>query len=145
VIAFKSCFPASIVKSDEILEQRKQWYLEMRDKMDQRLDKLFIVVTQPPLDSIETTPEEAARARAFANWLKSDEYLQGHPNIVTFDLFDQLAGNQPGAADFNTLRQEYRTGIDSHPNQLGNETVGPILAEFIAQAADQYRARYTVD
>lgn len=140
VIVFKSCFPASGVKSDAVLKQRKQWYLKMRDKMDQHLDKLFIVATSPPLNPAETNSQEATRARAFADWLKSDEYLQGHPNIVTFDLFDRLAEGKPQATDFNMLRQEYRAGTDSHPNQLGNETVGPIFAAFIAQAADRYRA-----
>ncbi len=31
VIAFKSCYPASDVASDQQLETRKRWYLEMRD------------------------------------------------------------------------------------------------------------------
>jgi len=46
---FKSCFPASNIESDEELEQRKTWYLGMRDVMDAQPDKVFVVMSQPPL------------------------------------------------------------------------------------------------
>lgn len=139
VIAFKSCFPASNIVSDEQLAERKTWYLEMRVAMDRRPDKLFIVMTQPPLNPAETSPEIAARARAFANWLKSEEYLGGHPNIVTFDLFGYLAEDNPASSDYNMLRQVYREGEDSHPNQIANETIGPLFADFIMNVAQSYR------
>lgn len=142
VIAFKSCFPASDIVSDEQFEQRKAWYLQMRDKMDQHPNKLFIVVTQPPLNPAQTKPEIAARARTFANWLKSDEYLSGHPNIVTFDLFGYLAEDDPTAPDYNMLRADYREGEDSHPTRAANEVVGPLFADFIANVAQSYHAAY---
>lgn len=140
VIVIKSCFPANNITSERQLDQYKNYYLAMRKSIDQHPNKLFVLLTIPPLNPAETNPETAARARAFANWLKSDEFLQGHRNIVTFDLFDQFAESNPAAPDFNMLRQDYRDGADSHPNRLGNETVGPIFSDFIMQAADQYRA-----
>ena len=139
VIAFKSCFPASQITHDEELAQDKAWYAKIRDVMDQRRDKVFIAITPPPLNPAETTPEAAARARAFANWLTSDEFLNGHSNVFTFDLFGYLAEDDPASPDYNMLRKDYRDGADSHPNQAANQTVGPLLVDFIVKAADRYR------
>ena len=139
VIAFKSCYPASDITSDKQLEERKDWYRKTRDTMDQHPDKLFIVMTQPPLNPAETRPEIAARARAFANWLKSDEFLKGHPNVFTFDLFDALAGSDPALPDANMLREPYRLGADSHPNLKANEAIGPVFVDFVLKAVERYR------
>jgi len=141
VIAFKSCFPASDITSDEQLEEYKAYYLSIREVMDQHRDKIFIVVTPPPLNPAATDAETATRARAFANWLKSDEFLVGYPNVFTFDFFDLLAEGGPLAPDVNMLRVAYREGEDSHPNQLANETIGPLFADFIIEAVQTYRAR----
>ena len=142
VIAFKSCFPASQITSDEQLAQYKAWYLGMRDVMDQHLDKVFIVMSPPPLNPAATDAGAAARARVFAEWLQSDEYLSGHPNVFAFDFFGHLAEEDPAAPDYNMLRASYRDGEDSHPNQLANETVGPLFADFIMEAAEEYKAVY---
>lgn len=139
-IIFKSCFPTSSIPSNEQLEQKKQYYLSVRQTMDQHPNKLFIVVTQPPLNPAETNSEDAARARALADWLKSEEYLQGHPNILTFDLFNHLAEDDPTSSDYNMLRADYRIGVDSHPNQLANETIGPLFADFIMNEIQGYQA-----
>ncbi len=141
VIAFKSCFPASNITDDAQLEQYKAWYLGMRTVMDRHPDHIFIVVTPPPLNPAATTPEAAARARAFANWLKSDEFLAGHPHVFTFDFFDLLAEGDPSAPGFNMLRAAYREGEDSHPNRLANETIGPLFADFIIEVVQTYRTR----
>ncbi len=138
-IILKSCFPTSNITSDEQLEQKKQWYLSIRQTIDQHPNKLFIVVTQPPLNPAETNLEDAARARALANWLKSEEYLQGHPNLLTFDLFGYLAEDDPTSSDYNMLREDYREGADSHPNKLANETIGPLLADFIMEGVQTYQ------
>ena len=139
VIAFKSCFPASDIASDAQLEERKTWYLKMRDVMDQHRDHIFVVVTQPPLNPVGTNLRVATRARAFANWLKSDEFLKGHANIFTFDLFGELAESNPNSPDFNMLREAYREGTDSHPNRIANETVGPRFVDFVINSIDRYR------
>jgi hypothetical protein len=140
VIIFKSCFPASNITSDEQLEQYKVWYRGMRDVMDSHLDRVFIVMSPPPLNPAATTPEAAARARAFADWLTSDEYLDGHPNIYVFDFFDNLAEDNPTSPEVNILRAEYRPeGEDSHPNEVANATVGPIFAKAVMDAAANYR------
>lgn len=132
VIAVKSCFPNSAVKSDKMQTQFQNWYLQMRDVMDQHPDHIFIIVTSPPLHPLVTNADEARRARAVANWLKSDDYLAGHPNAFVFDFFDLLA--DPAT---NTLRTEYQPAPDernSHPNRLANEKIGPLFVEFIDKA-----------
>ena len=135
VIVVKSCFaPANHIQSDEQLAQYKAWYLGMRDTMDRHPDKLFVVATTPPLNPAETNAGEAARAREFANWLLSDEFLGGRDNLAVFDLYSQLAENEPSAPDYGMLREEYRDGGDSHPNQAANRVVGPAFADFIINA-----------
>jgi hypothetical protein len=140
VIVVKSCFPASAIQSDRQLQERQAMYLKMRAVMDQHPDKLFIVLTQPPLAPIETTPEAAGRARALADWLKSDEYLKGHSNISTYDLFGQLIDANPQSPDYNMLRADYRNGVDSHPNLQANRTVGPHLVKSVIEAIEGFRS-----
>jgi hypothetical protein len=148
VIAFKSCYPASAIETDQEFQQRQQWYREMRDVFDQHPDKIFVVVTQPPLHRLVTDLGEADRARAFANWLTSDEYLAGHDNVVGFDLFDLLAAPDDASNTRNMLRYEYErshSGGDSHPNELANQTVGPVFMEFLALTALEGSATPVVD
>jgi hypothetical protein len=143
VIMLKSCYPVSDIGSDEELEEFKEYYLEMRSIMDQHPDKIFILLSQPPLNPARTNPEIAARARAFADWLESDAYLNGHPNVYTFNLFGYLAENEPNAPDYNMLRSQYRNGKDSHPNRIANESIGPNLVEFVIGVIEDYRSSYS--
>ncbi len=138
VIAFKSCYPASNIETDAELEERKQWYLQMRDVFDQYPEKVFVVMSQPPRHRLATNVTEADRARAFADWLKSDTYLDGHDNVVCIDLFNELARPDDGDETRNMLIYEYERShynSDSHPNVLANETVGPWFAEQFVEAA----------
>lgn len=140
VLVLKSCFrPTNNIRSDEQLEQYKTWYLQMRDEMDQHSEKVFIIVSPPPLNPAETNPEEATRARAFSVWLQSDEFLSGHTNIYTFDYFNYLAVSDPASEEYNMLKEQYRVGDDSHPNQHANETIGPIFVEFISNSIGHYK------
>jgi hypothetical protein len=137
VIAFKSCFPVSDIQSDDQLAEYKSYYLSIRDRMDQYPNKIFIVVSPPPQVAAYTDPEASARARAFSNWLASDEYLNGHPNVFAFNFFDLLA-----TPSTNTLRTDYQADeYDAHPNELANHTIGPLFADFIDQAIRTYTAR----
>ena len=142
VIIFKSCFPVSDISNQEYLDKYKRYYLSIRDVVDQHPDRLFIALTPPPVVPESSTPRNAARAREFANWLQSDEFLAGHANLFTFDFFDLLAEGDPSAPDHDTLRAEYRPGIagDSHPNVLANETIGPRFVEFVVDAIESYWA-----
>lgn len=134
VIAFKSCFPVSNIESDAQLAQYESHYLSIRDRMDQHPERMFVIVTQPPELPANSDPDAAARARTFVNWLQSDEYLAGHPNIFVFDFFGLLAGTD------NFLRPEYRIDeYDAHPNELANGTVGPLFVDFLDRAIRTYR------
>ena len=141
VIAFKSCFPASDIGDDETLAQYKTWYLAIRAFCDTRPDKLFVVMSTPPLHRLATNAAVARRARNFATWLASPTYLSGHPNVVCFNLFDYLARADDGTARANMLRYEYEGSHSSdysHPNSLANQTVGPLFADFLCTAAGAY-------
>jgi hypothetical protein len=137
VIIFKSCFSVNNIASDTQLEQYKTWYLEIRDTMDKHPDKIFIIMTPPPLNPVETDKETAARARLFANWLKSDEYLDFHPNIFTFDFFDLLAEGTDSVYA-NQIRNDYRDGKDSHPNRIANQMIAPIFVDFVIASIEEY-------
>jgi hypothetical protein len=143
VIIIKSCFaPANQIASDEHLARLKQYYLDIRDRMSRYPEKFFVIVTSPPLNPAETNPEEARRARELAGWLGSSDFLGEHTNIYVFDLFDQLAENDPSSPEYNMLRQTYRKGSDSHPNQTANLQIAPLFADAIIVAIQTYRALY---
>ena len=141
VIAFKSCFPASTIPDETELNWRKTWYTEMRDFFDANTDHLFVVMSTPPLHRLETNANDAANARAFADWLKSSAYLSGHANVVCFDLFNELAAPDDASATANMLRSDYEGDYatdGSHPNTLANQTVAPVFANFLCSAAASY-------
>jgi hypothetical protein len=140
VILFKSCFPASEIGSDDDLEKSKAYYGQMLDTIDQHSDKVFILLTQPPLIPRETNPAQAARARALANWLMSEEFRQSRANLFTFDLFERLAENDTTAPDVNMLRAAYRTDVDSHPTEIANRAIAPQLVEFVTRSVEQFKA-----
>lgn len=135
VIAFKSCFPTSNIGGDDHLNELKGYYLSMRDRMDEHPEKLFVVVTQPPQVPGASDSGEAVRARELADWLGSEAFLGGHPNIVTFDFFGYLAGED------NFLRADYRyDDYDAHPNQRANATIGPLFVTFLDEAIRAFDA-----
>lgn len=139
VIIVKSCFPNSAVRDDGMQQQYQDWYVQMRNVIDTHPDHLFIILTSPPLHPLATNPEEAARARAVADWLTTDAFWTGHSNLFVFDLFDLLAD-----PDSNTLRSAYQIAsskADSHPNQLASETIGPLFVEFVDTAVQTYQSR----
>ena len=167
VIMFKSCFPVSGIASDEQLGAYKSYYLRIRSFADAHPERLFIALTPPPLEPGSTNAAEAQRARAFADWLTSPEFVAGRPNTVVFNLFDQLAESEPGKPDRNMLRAAYRPGADSyrpkalvkrvvnlgldtvgssrrlgagdsHPNARANRTVAPILVNAVDAAIQTY-------
>jgi hypothetical protein len=77
-------------------------------------------------------------------WLKSDEFLIGHPKVFTFDLFDLLAEGDPTAPEAGMLRAAHRNGTDSHPNRLANELIGPVFVEFITQSVAKFRTNHSM-
>ncbi len=139
VIAFKSCFTIFPIQNEGQLERYKQGYRAVADVMARHPDKLFIPLTPPPLRASLCTPEQAARARQFAQWIMSEDFHGGRANVVTYDLFDALAAPDSGGSQANTLRQEYcrPDASDSHPNTLANRTVAAQWAPFLARTIER--------
>ena len=169
VIMFKSCFPVNGIASDAQLETYKGHYRAIRTFAQAHPDHLFIVLSPPPLEPKSTNRAEAARARAFANWLKSPEFIGGQPNLAAIDLFDLLAESDTTRPDYSMLHVAYQPGADSnrpkaflkrmvnfgfetigverrlgggdsHPNYRANQRVAPIVADAVHQAVDAFRA-----
>ncbi len=138
VILLKSCFTAVRSLSAADLERQKICYDEITRAMGRYPEKVFIILTSPPANPLDTDVQSAARARALADWLKSEESVTRHPNVYVFDLFDLLAGNDPTATDFNRLRSDYNEEGNSHPNRLANDTVALALVEFITDTVVEH-------
>jgi len=122
IVAFKSCFPASYIDSEQKLEDYMEYYNTVKSVITTHYETLFIPFTFPPLTPDCTQPDYAERAREFAFWLKAE--FDNEYNMVTYDVFDILAGDDPLSGDYNCLKYEYTDSpSDSHPNAAANEVV----------------------
>jgi hypothetical protein len=124
IVMFKSCFPNSGLGGNpddppaagsnllqgegagseyHTVGNAKRIYMDLLAYFATRTDKLFIVVTAPPLLDSNTSPEQAANARAFNRWLV-EEWLAGYPNsnVAVFDFYNVLTSNG-GDANTNDL------------------------------------------
>ncbi len=139
IIMFKSCFPNSDLEgspndpptpgTDLNMGNAKYVYNEILKYFKTRPDKLFVVITAPPL----TDGTHAANARAFNNWLvndwlKENNYTQ--PNVAVFDFYNILTGpdnhhtyvNDRIEHTINNNRNtSYYPSEDDHPNRAGNQ------------------------
>lgn len=152
VIIFKHCYPGAGIAADtgspdvtssaKRLENYKLQYRALRAMMDAYPDTVFIIWTLAPLHRLSSTPEQAARAAEFVDWVTTDFLTEdgvSHPNIRIFDFWANVAETAPAPAlgETNHLRYDYERSHnsgDSHPNDLANETVGPVFAQFIVDA-----------
>jgi hypothetical protein len=169
IIMFKSCYPNSALRgsvSDSIpsigsnplkgassgssyhtVSNAKGIYLDLLEYFKLHQDKLFIVVTAPPVVS----SSYSSNARAFNLWLVND-YLDNYPykNVAVYDFYNVLTTNG-GSSSVNDLGQStgnhhriwngniqhqtdgthntlaYPTG-DDHPSSAGNKKA---TAEFV--------------
>jgi hypothetical protein len=139
VIVFKSCFTSARIWNEKVLFDYKTWYLAIRDVIDKHPEKLFIAVTPPPLAKAHTPPDMADRVRRFSQWLKSDEFVRGHPNLYVLDLWELLADQSPKSPYYNCLKGEYGGDTsDSHPNKPANQAIAPVFVKFITDAIENY-------
>jgi hypothetical protein len=147
IVMFKSCYPNSEIgeegaaPGDPTNDNHTVWnhkaaYCSLTNVFAEHPDVLFIAVTAPPVrpgDGYRS--DEAARARAFNNWLKNDyvkAYVEatGLRNVAVFDLFDILATAATKPRGANALYPAYRTH-DSHPNAKGSRSAtGAFLPWF---------------
>ncbi len=154
MIIFKHCFPGAAILEDQgdpdvssavkTLGNYKAQYRELRMLMDGYIGNRFLVWTLAPLHRLATTPEQAARAKAFVDWVNNDwltEDGNAHPNIFIFDFFGYAAEQSltPENGQTYCLRYEYEgshTGSDSHPNALANAVIAPLFLQAVIQAFD---------
>jgi hypothetical protein len=173
IILFKSCFPNSALGGNpddplntgenplfgegagsefHTVANAKGVYTNLLSYFSTRQDKLFIVITAPPLHKNNTNPQQAANARAFNRWLV-EAWLQTYPykNVAVFDFYNVLTSNG-GSKDRNDLESPggnhhrfnngqieyitdkgsnysaYATADDDHPTSAGNQKA---TAEFV--------------
>jgi len=175
IIMFKSCYPNSHLGGNpddpptagaNPLRGQDAWseyhtvgnakgiYNDLLAYFSTRQDRLFVVVTAPPLMQSETDATHAANARALNGWLVND-WLDGytHHNVAVFDFYNVLTSNggdlttnDAGAAGGNhhrwwnntvqhtqTVSNNYSaysggSGGGSHPTAAGNQKA---TAEFV--------------
>jgi hypothetical protein len=143
IILFKSCFPNSNLDGnpndaplDEpneqyTVENAKAVYNDILAYFETRQDKLFVVITAPPLIPGETSSHRAANARAFNNWLVNDWLdAYAHENVAVFDYYNVLTSGDNhhrwhnGAIEhvINTASNTaYYPSGDSHPSTAGHQ------------------------
>jgi len=139
IILFKSCFPNSALEgspndpptpgTDLTVGNAKYIYNEILQYFKTRPDKLFVVITAPPL----TDGTLANNARAFNQWLVNDWLRENNytlPNVAVFDFYNILTGPNNhhrfnnGVIEHVTndkRNTEYYPSEDDHPNRQGNQ------------------------
>jgi hypothetical protein len=123
VIMFKSCFPNSDLGGnphdapapgdDLTVETAKYTYNQLLAYFGQHPEKLFIVVTSPPMQHID----EPENMRAFANWLVEDWLAENdypYNNVAVFDFFNVLTNP-------DNHHRYYDGEIEHITNQGGDE------------------------
>ncbi|MBN1304107.1 MAG: hypothetical protein JXA13_06695 [Anaerolineales bacterium] len=138
VIMFKSCFPNSALEgspndppgsyADYTVSGAKYVYNELLKYFAAHPDKLFVVITAPPLSD----PSHAENARAFNQWLVFDWLNENNytgSNVAVFDFYNVLTGPKAHhhfvngnvvhtIGSNNTLN--YPSG-DDHPSVQGSQ------------------------
>jgi hypothetical protein len=172
IVMFKSCFPNSNLEGEPddppaagdglTVSNAKAIYNDLLKYFVTRPDKLFIVVTAPPVQDATY----ADNARAFNNWLMQDWLSENqYPlnNVAVFDFYNILTHPdnhhrfRDGSVEYinthgnNTSR--YPTdGGDDHPNPQGSrkatEEFVPLLNMFyhrwVSSSSVQLPAQPTV-
>jgi hypothetical protein len=139
IIMFKSCFPNSQLEGNPddppapgeglTVSNAKYIYNDLLRYFITRPDKLFVVITAPPVQD----PAYAANARAFNTWLVQDWLAENdypYHNVAVWDFYNVLTGADhhhryyDGAVERvfqsgqNTL---YYPTDDDHPSVAGSQ------------------------
>ncbi len=163
VIMLKSCFPNSDLYGspddapldtpndyDYTVANAKSVYIALLGYFETRPDKLFVVITAPPLLASDTAPDRAANARALNNWLVND-WLRDYPlaNVAVFDYYNVLTApdnhhrwngsaiEHIQASDSNV--SAYPSG-DSHPSTEGDQKATAEFVPLLNVAYNRWRA-----
>lgn len=152
IVLFKSCFPNSNLEGspqDPPAEEggysvggAKFVYNQLLEYFGTRPDKLFVVITAPPVSD----PSYAENARAFNQWLVEDwlnENEYPYSNVAVFDFYNVLTGRTHhhrvvgGVVEHTFAAGRDTTAYpteDDHPSRAGNrkatEEFMPLLNLF---------------
>lgn len=176
VVMFKSCYPNSEIGPDGTVPpiatnplkgnsspltvgNAKGIYIDILEYFRSRPDKLFVVITAPPVQN----PANAANARAFNNWLVND-WLTGYTlnNVFVFDFYNVLTSNggSPSASDYNWEAGNHHRWLsgaiqhktdgggntlaypsgDDHPNSVGNQKATGEFLPLLNIAYNRFKA-----
>jgi hypothetical protein len=163
IIMFKSCFPNSDLYGDPddpplsepndydyTVANAKAVYNALLTYFETRQDKLFVVITAPPLMRGDTSRGRADNARAFNDWLV-DDWLADYPyaNVAVFDYFNVLTDPDNHhywmngdivhiqASDNNF--SAYPSG-DSHPSTEGHSKATTEFVPLLNVAYNRWQA-----
>jgi hypothetical protein len=123
IVMFKSCFPNSNLEGNPndqaapgdglTVSNAKYIYNDLLQYFITRPDKLFIVITAPPVQDASL----ADNARAFNTWLVNDwlnENQYTYPNVAVFDFYNVLSGENN--------HHRYNQGSIEYINDRGGNT-----------------------
>jgi hypothetical protein len=149
IVVFKSCFPNSALRGnpgdpvpaiadnplkgvdsgseDHTVANAKGIYIDLLEYFAAHPEKLFVVVTAPPLSDATY----ADNARAFNDWLTGD-WLAGYAgdNVAVFDLHGVLTEGGP----------YFSAEGDDHPSQAGNRKATEAFVPWLDEAVARWRA-----
>lgn len=140
IVMFKSCFPNYELygspsdgptpgEYDYTVGSAKYIYNSLLDYFITRPDRMFVVISAPPL----IDDSQGENARAFDNWLMNDwldEYSGS--NVFVFDFYNVLTGPSNHHRYYEgTIEHVYESGMnasyyptdswDDHPNEGGSQ------------------------
>jgi hypothetical protein len=165
IIMFKSCFPNSNLQGSpgdpvpaiannplkgvdsgsnyHTVANAKGLYLDLLNYFSAHQEKLFVVITAPPLSA----PDYPANARAFNDWLVN-EWLADYPyrNVAVFDFYNVLTTNG-GNANTNDLgsatgnHHRWWQGGIQHKTDGDNNDGNPNVLEYASSSGDDHPTR----
>ena len=138
IIMFKSCFPKSALEgspddspsADDWLTvgHAKYVYNKILQYFAPRPDKLFIIITSPPLSD----PTYAENARAFNQWLVKDWLDENNytlPNVAVFDFYNVITASD--------AHHRYSNGILEHTYGRSNTLAYPSSDDHASEAGSR--------
>jgi len=163
IVMFKSCYPASDLEPDgptanpladpeKTIGNYKAVYNALLNdvfRVERKAENraLFVVVTAPPRANDDCNVKQAAVAREFNNWLRTEWLADVDTNVVVFDYFNINTGGigndldgswQQGTVNYSA----YLTGGDSHPNYMAQAVATKEYLRFINLAYNRWKGIY---
>lgn len=127
IVMFKSCYPNSEV--GESIEDEKQIYLSLLNYFNEHPDKMFVLITPPPMQNI-SNPD---KTRELSDWLVDENGWRkdyDENNLYVFDFYNVLTAEDNHHMLSNGVEQHiiadssntlhYDSSGDDHPNDDGS-------------------------